>query len=126
MLTRFPKTIPVLSERSGMGRRGPLPEFFVGSFFGRGFASGLAFEAGERVFEHFGDAAVTGFRCAAIEDAEQPVNPRRNQSLLRMGFRLFPRKNSRSKPCCAHKIKHPGNDIIIAIHRTYPKTINQR
>ena len=73
MLTRFPKTILVLSERSGMGRRGPLPEFFVGSFFGRGFASGLAFEAGERVFEHFGDAAVTGFRCAAIEDAEQPV-----------------------------------------------------
>src|SRR5258708_31145602 len=73
MLTRFPKTILVLSERSGMGRRGPLPEFFVGSFFGRGFASGLAFEAGERVFEHFGDAAGTGFRCAAKEDAWQTV-----------------------------------------------------
>src|SRR6266436_9703026 len=55
------------------GRRGPLPEFFVGSFFGRGFASGLAFGAGEGVFEHFSDAAVAGFGCAAIEDAEQPV-----------------------------------------------------
>src|SRR5260370_2945405 len=49
-LSSFPKRIPVLSERSGMGRRGPLPEFFVGSFFGRGFASGFAFEAGEGVF----------------------------------------------------------------------------
>src|SRR5260370_28961484 len=73
MLTRFPKTIPVLSERSGMGRRGPLPEFFVGSFFGRGFASGLAFEAVERVFEHFGDAAGSGFNLVAIEKGAQTV-----------------------------------------------------
>ena len=73
LLTRNPKRIPVLSEHSGMGRRGPLPEFFVGSCFGRGFASGLAFGAGEGVFEHSSDAAVAGFRCAAIEDAEQPV-----------------------------------------------------
>src|SRR5258708_30669729 len=71
MLTRFPKTILVLSERSGMGRRGPLPEFFVGSFFGRGFASGLAFEAGERVFEHFGDAAGTGFGGEARKNVGQ-------------------------------------------------------
>src|SRR2546426_6522280 len=38
----------------------PLPEFFVGGFFGRRFASWLAFEAGEGVFEHSGDAAVAG------------------------------------------------------------------
>src|SRR5258708_20476312 len=56
-----------------MGRRGPLPEFFVGSFFRRGFASGLAFEAGEGVFEHFGDAAVAGFGWKEIEDAEEVV-----------------------------------------------------
>src|SRR5713101_531861 len=96
LLTRNPRRIPAPSERSGIGHapggalsgqddskaasgrrtpRGgrPLPEFFVCSFFGRGFASWLAFEAGEGVFEHFSDAAVTGFKCAAIEDAEQPV-----------------------------------------------------
>src|SRR5216683_967758 len=33
-LSSFPKRIPVLRERSGMGRGRPLPEFFVGSFFG--------------------------------------------------------------------------------------------
>jgi hypothetical protein len=38
------------SSRSTPRGGRPLPEFFVGSFFGRGFASGLAFGAGERVF----------------------------------------------------------------------------
>src|SRR2546426_2013508 len=51
----------------------PLPEFFVGGFFGRRFASWLAFEAGEGVFEHSGDAAVAAFGSAAIEDAEEMV-----------------------------------------------------
>src|SRR5260370_38909778 len=65
-------------SKAASGRRAPgggraLPELFLRSLFGRGFASWLAFEAGEGVFEHFSDAAVTGFRGAAIEDAEQPV-----------------------------------------------------
>ncbi len=51
----------------------PLPEFFVGGFFGRCFASWPAFEAGEGVFEHLGDAAVAAFGSAAREDAEEIV-----------------------------------------------------
>src|SRR5258708_3981127 len=55
----------------------PLPEFFVGRLyagcFGLCFGFWLAFEADEGVFEHFGDAAVAGFGCAAIEKAEQPA-----------------------------------------------------
>jgi hypothetical protein len=48
-----------------LNREGVLPEFFVGGFFGRRFASWLVFETGEGVFEHFGDAAVAGFGSAA-------------------------------------------------------------
>ena len=35
---------------AGKAKDRPLPEFFVGDFFGRGFGSGLAFEAGEGFF----------------------------------------------------------------------------
>src|SRR5690348_15424210 len=50
-----------------------LLKFFVSEFFGGGFGSWFAAGAGEGVFHHFGDAAVAGFRRAAIEDAEQLV-----------------------------------------------------
>src|SRR5712691_11759137 len=49
----------------------PLPEFFVGDFFGRSFGSWLAVGVGEGGFQHFGDAAVAGFGGAVIKDGEQ-------------------------------------------------------
>ncbi|PYT57681.1 MAG: hypothetical protein DMG35_19845 [Acidobacteria bacterium] len=59
----------------------PLPEFFVGGFFGRCFASWLAFEAGEGVFEHLGDAAAAGFGSATRPKKRRGKKRRRAAAL---------------------------------------------
>src|SRR5260370_38337615 len=53
-------------RRTPRGGR-PLPEFFVRSFFGRGFASWLAFEAGGGVFQLFSGAGGPGVRFGGIK-----------------------------------------------------------
>jgi len=55
----------------------------VGGFFGRCFASWLAFEAGEGVCEHLGDAAVAGFGSAARPKKRRGKKRRRAAALQR-------------------------------------------
>src|SRR5437588_1089040 len=51
----------------------PLQDILGSDFFGRCFGSWFSVGAGEGFFQHLGDAAVTGFGGAVVEDAEQVV-----------------------------------------------------